>query len=59
MMLMSRKRFAWMPTRLYRLNGHFVEKTKNWIWLKEVRETHTMWGTWVAYIQHQKEIKSA
>lgn len=49
-----RKRFAWKPITIYRLNGHFVEPVKK-LWLKNVIEMETVWKTWIAYEKMQND----
>ena len=50
---MTRIRFAWLPVRLWKLKGHFVEQTNQYVWWGHVHETLTMWGTWTAYEHNQ------
>lgn len=52
-MIMERIRFAWLPVRLWKLDGHFVEQTDTFVWWSKVHEVLTMWGHWIAYEHNQ------
>lgn len=49
-----RKKFAWLPVTIYKLNGHYIEPTKK-IWMKQVTEMQTMQGSWIAYEKYQND----
>jgi hypothetical protein len=48
-----RKRFAFIPVRLWRVAGIFVEPTPRWVWMRSVTELNTFAG-WRAYESDNK-----